>query len=52
MNYWTETNGAIDAIKKDDKITHNSNDYRVQNVINRDQGGGTVMYKTITLFLI
>jgi len=40
------------VIKKDFKILHNGNNYRVQSVINRDQGGGVVMFKTITLFLI
>lgn len=39
-------------IKKDDKITHNNYTYRVQSVINRDQAGGGVMYKTVTLFII
>lgn len=39
-------------IAKDFKILHNTKTYRVQSVINRDQPGGTVMYKTITLFLI
>ena len=39
-------------IVKDYQILHNAKTYRVQSVIDRDQGGGTVMYKTITLFLI
>jgi hypothetical protein len=40
------------SIVKDYKVLHNGKNYRVQSVIDRDQGGGTVMYKTITLFLI
>ena len=40
------------SIAKDYKILHNAKNYRVQSVIDRDQAGGEVMYKTITLFLI
>ena len=42
----------VSGIVKDYKVLHNGKSYRVQSVIDRDQGGGTVMYKTITLFLI
>lgn len=40
------------TILKDDIITHNTVKYRVQDVINRDQIGGNVAYKTCNLFKI
>jgi hypothetical protein len=39
------------TINRDDKITWNGNTYRVMNVLNRDNGGGNVAYKSCNLFL-
>ncbi len=43
---------ANQTINKNDLITWNNNTYRVQNVLNRDQIGGTVALKNCNLFLI
>jgi len=43
---------STDTINRHDKITWNSNTYRVQTVLNRDQIGGNVAYKACNLFLI
>jgi hypothetical protein len=40
------------TIAKDDKITWNGNDYRVQTVLDRDMLGGGIAYRTCNLFLI
>ena len=39
-------------VSKDDVITYNNSDYRIQDVINRTQAGGEVMFKSCNLFLI
>lgn len=39
-------------INKDYKIKHSGNHYRVQDVIERSQAGGHVMFKTCNVFLI
>lgn len=39
-------------LEKDYLVTWNNSVYRVQMIINRDQGGGTVMYRTANLFLV
>lgn len=39
-------------INKNDVVVWNGNSYRVHDVIRRDQVGGEVMFKTLTLFLI
>lgn len=41
-----------DNIQKDYVITWNDRKYRVQDVIDRDQGGGRIMFRTSNLFLI
>ena len=43
---------STQTINKNDKITWNGNTYRVQDVLNRDNPGGNVCYKTCNLFLI
>ena len=40
------------SIGKDDKVTFNSVDYRVQDLLNRSQAGGTTMFKSVNLFRI
>lgn len=40
------------AIAKDDKITHLTKNYRVQEVLERTAGEGTVVYKVCPLYLI
>lgn len=40
------------TIAKNDKITWNGNTYRVENVLDRDQLGGGIAYRTCNLFLI
>jgi hypothetical protein len=40
------------TIARGDKITWNSNDYRVQTVLDRDQLTGTISYKACNLVLL
>jgi hypothetical protein len=40
------------TVSKNDKITWNSNTYRIHTVLNRDMLGGDTAYKTVNLFLI
>lgn len=39
-------------VKKDDIVTFNGNQYRIQDIIERSQVGGQVMFRTSNLFLI
>ena len=40
------------TVKRFDKVTWNSNTYRVETVINRDSIGGNCAYKSCNLYLI
>lgn len=40
------------TVNKDDIVTWNGHSYRIQNVLNRDNPGGNVAYKSCNLFLI
>lgn len=43
---------STDTINRHDQIIWNSNTYRVQTVLNRDQIGGNVAYKACNLYLL
>jgi len=43
---------STDTINKDDKITANGVIYRVHDILNRDQWGGNVAFKSCNLFKI
>jgi hypothetical protein len=40
------------TVNKDDVVAWNGHSYRIQHVLNRDNPGGNVAYKTCNLFLI